>query len=211
MLRGLLLFAIVQLAGAADPNGVLLHPDDEFWKLRAPGVFQVVVTTTQGVFTIEARRESAPLGADRLYNLARAGFFDNSRFHRVAPGFVAQFGIPGDPAVAAVWRDRRIPADPERGSNTRGTVGFAMITPDARTTQLYINLADNLRNDYQGFAVFGRVVAGMEVVDRLYSGYGENSGGGMRAGRQAPLFEGGNAYLDAAFPKLDRLITAKIR
>jgi len=177
----------------------------------APAEFRVRFETSQGAFVIAVHREWAPNGADRFYDLVRAGYYDDSRFHRVVPGYIAQFGIAGDPKVAAVWRHRNAPTDPEHGTNTRGTVGFAMVTPDARTTQVYINLADNRRRiDGQGFAIFGEVVSGMDVVDRLYSGYGETSGGGLRAGKQDKLFEEGNAYLDAAFPKLDKLMRATI-
>lgn len=191
--------------------GYLLDPANAFWQQQAPETFQVRVETSRGAFTIEAHREWAPHGADRFYNLVRAGFFDDSRFFRIVPGYIVQFGIAGDPKIAAVWRDRTIAADPEHGSNMRGTVAFAMVTPDARATQIYINLADNRKRiDGQGFAVFGEVVDGMDAVDRLYGGYGETSGGGMRAARQEKLFEGGNAYLDAAFPKLDRLTAAKV-
>ena len=200
---------LVELLKITEPRAALRDPRNGYWAQKAPAVFQVKVATTKGEFTIEAHREWAPIGVDRLYNLVRAGFFDDSRFYRVVPNFIAQFGIAGEPDVAAVWRDERMAADPEHGSNTRGTIGYAMVTPDARTTQLYINVADNLRNDHQGFAILGRVVAGMDVVDRLYSGYGENSGGGMRAGKQARLFDG-RTYLDAEFPKLDRLIEAVI-
>jgi cyclophilin family peptidyl-prolyl cis-trans isomerase len=203
MLRGLVLLAFLE--------GALLNPKDPLWQQQAPAVFRATVATTKGAFTIEAHRAWAPNGVDRFYNLARAGFFDDSRFFRVVPGYIAQFGIAGDPAIAAVWRNRTIEPDPEHGSNTRGTIGFAMVTPDARTTQLYVNLADNLRNNGQGFTIIGEVVAGMDVVDGLYSGYGEASGGGMRAGKQARVFEGGNTYLDVAFPKLDRIVSAKIQ
>ena len=111
----------------------------------------------------------------------------------------------------AIWRSQAIADDPVVQSNTRGFIGYAMTGPNARTTQLYINLRDNsARNDPQGFAPIGKVVEGMEVVDQLYSGYGENSGGGMRAGKQARMFEGGNAWLDAQFPKLDKLVRARI-
>jgi homoserine O-acetyltransferase len=103
-----------------------------------------------------------------------------------------------------------MPDDPVRQGNVRGTIGYAMTGPDARTTQLYINLADNSRNDAQGFAAIGTVVEGMDVVDKLYSGYGENSGGGMRTGKQARMFEEGNAFLDADFPKLDRILTVRL-
>ncbi len=173
-------------------------------------MFDARVETSKGPFVIEMHRDWAPRGVDRFYNLARAGFFDDSRFFRVVPNFIAQFGIPGDPLAAAVWRDRRIADDSVRQSNVRGTIAFAMTGPDARTTQLFISLADNARLDAQGFAPIGRVIEGMAVVDSLYSGYGENSGGGMRAGRQAPLFSGGNAYLDRAYPRLDRLIRVTI-
>jgi cyclophilin family peptidyl-prolyl cis-trans isomerase len=183
-----------------------------FWQAGTPETFRVRFETSQGAFVIEAHRGWAPHGADRFYELVRARYFDDSRFHRVVPGYIAQFGIAGDPKVATAWRTRTIATDPEHGSNTRGTVGFAMITPEARTTQIYINLADNRKRiDGQGFAIFGEVVAGMDVVDRLYSGYAESSGGGLRAGKQDKLFESGNAYLDAAFPKLDRLISARVQ
>jgi len=191
-------------------RGLLLRPDDPFWAEPAPDVFRASFETTQGPFVIEAYRAWAPLGADRFYNLVRAGFFDDSRFFRVVPEFIAQFGIPGNPAVTRVWQDRTIPDDPERERNARGTIAFAMKGPDDRRTQLYINVRDNARNDGQGFAVLGRVIEGMEVVDRLYSGYGEGSGGGLRAGRQQRLFEEGNAYLDREFPKLDRILRATV-
>jgi homoserine O-acetyltransferase len=176
---------------------------------RAPDVFRLRFETTQGSFVVESRREWAPHGADRLFALTRAGFFDDSRFFRVRAGFIAQFGIPGDPTVAARWRAATIPDDPVRRSNTRGTVSYAMTGPGTRTTQLFINLADNRRLDAEGFAPIGTVVEGMEVVERLYAGYGEAAGGGMRGGRQGPLFEGGNAYLDGAYPRLDRLLRVR--
>jgi len=113
--------------------------------------------------------------------------------------------------VAAEWRERTIADDAVRQSNTRGTIAYAMTGPGKRTTQLYINLVDNRQLDAQGYAPIGRVSSGMEVVDSLYSGYGENSGGGMRAGRQAPLFEGGNQWLDGQYPKLDKLLAATVR
>lgn len=183
------------------------HP---LWRERVPSVFRVRVETTQGAFVVEVRRTWAPRGADRFYHLARAGYFDDSRFFRVRAGFIAQFGIPGDPAVATRWRAAAIPDDPVRRSNVRGTVSYAMTGPGTRTTQLFINLADNARLDAEGFAPLGVVIAGMDVVDRLYAGYGEAAGGGMRGGRQAPLFAGGNAYLDRTYPRLDRLRCARV-
>ena len=177
---------------------------------RAPEVFQVRFETSQGAFVVEAHREWAPQGVDRFHELVAAGFFDGSRFFRVVPGFIAQLGVAGDPKVTAAWKDRTIPDDPVRQSNTRGTIAYAMTGPNTRSTQLYVNLADNSRLDAQGFAPIGRVTSGMEVVDRLYAGYGETSGGGMRGGRQGKLLAEGNAWLDANFPKLDRLLRARI-
>jgi homoserine O-acetyltransferase len=193
-----------------DARAALLNPRDKFWSRRAPDVFRIKFETTKGEFVVESRREWAPRGADRFYNLARAGFFDDSRFFRVRAGFVAQFGIPGDPRVAAVWRDQAMADDPVRQSNTRGTVSYAMTGPGARTTQLFVNLDDNSRLDAEGFAPVGRVVEGMQVVDSLYAGYGESAGGGMRGGKQGPVFAGGNAYLDREFPKLDKLLKATV-
>jgi len=178
---------------------------------KRAAIFRVKFSTTKGDFTIEAHREWAPRGADRLYDLVQAHYFDDSRFHRVVANYIVQFGIAGDPKVAAAWRNASFPDDPVRQSNTRGTIAYAMTGPDTRTTQLYINLKDNTQLDAQGFAPIGKVVAGMEVVDALYSGYGETSGGGMRAGKQAPLFLGGNAYLDREFPNLDHLLHATIQ
>lgn len=189
----------------------LLHPSHPFWKQIAPAVFSIRLETTVGAIIIEAHRDWAPLGVDRAYNLVRAGFFDDSRFFRVRSGNIAQFGIPGDPAVGAVWKTQTIPDDPVRQSNLRGSVAFAMTGPHQRTTQLYINLRDNVQLDAEGFAPIGRVVQGFDALDKLYSGYGENAGGGMRGGKQAKMFEGGNAYLDREFPKLDKVLRATIR
>jgi homoserine O-acetyltransferase len=141
----------------------------------------------------------------------RTGFFDDSRFYRVRAGFIAQFGLPGEPRVTAVWVDRAMPDDPVVQSNTRGTIAYAMTGPDTRTTQLYINLADNSQLDEQGFAPIGRIVEGMEqVVDSLYAEYDEAAGGGMRGGQQGKIVAGGNAHLDAEFPNLDKLIKATV-
>lgn len=176
----------------------------------AQDAYRVEFQTTAGGFTIEAHRDWAPLGADRFRELVRTRYFDDSRFFRVVAGRWAQFGIAGDPKIAERWRRRTIGDDPVRESNTLGMVGFANTGPGTRSTQIYINLRDNSRLDAQGFAPFGKVVEGMDVVLKLYSGYGENSGGGMRAGRQDRMFQEGNAYLDREFPKLDRIVRARI-
>jgi len=181
--------------------------------LTAPATFVAEIETSAGGFAIEVVRAWAPLGADRFFTLVSCGYYDDSRFFRAVAGKWVQFGIAGDPAVARAWRGRVIADDPLVQPNRRGFVAFANTGPGTRATQVFVNLGDNsAQNDIEaGFAPFGRVVAGMEVVDRLYSGYGEGSGGGMRAGGQDGMFEGGNAWLDARFPRLDRLARAVIR
>jgi len=177
----------------------------------APANFQVRLDTTRGPIVIAVHRDWAPRGADRFYQLVTSGYFDHSDFFRVIAGRWAQFGIAADPAVAARWRDRTFPDDPPREPNLRGRVAFAFATRDGRTTQVFINLRDNSGTlDRQGFAPFGEVVEGMDVADRLYSGYGENAGGGIRAGHQQELFAGGAAYLAAHFPLLDRIRRAEV-
>ena len=178
--------------------------------VRAPQLSHVRIETTKGAFVFEVHRDWAPLGADHLITLVRAGFFDDSRFFRVRAHYIAQFGIAGNPAVSREWKDRYFPDDSVRTSNVRGTFAFAMTGPNLRNTQVYINLVDNRQLDAQGFAPVGRVIEGMEVVDSLYSGYGEDAGGGLRLGKQARMLSEGNAHLDADFPKLDRLIRASI-
>jgi len=193
-----------------DSRAVLMNPKHELWSRRSPDVFKVRMETSRGNIVIEVHRDWAPLGADRFHNLVRSGFFDDSRFFRVRPGFIAQFGIPGDPAIASAWKDQAMRDDPVKESNTRGSIAYAMTGPNTRTTQLYINLSDNSRLDRDGFAPIGRVVEGMDVADRIYSGYGEDAGGGMRGGKQGMIFEGGNPYLDRQFPDLDKLIRVTV-
>ena len=159
---------------------------------------------------LEVRREWAPQGADRFYNLVRAGYYDQVRFHRVIKDKWAQFGVNGDPKISNIWRTRTIPDDPRGQSVTRGRVAFAFAVPNGRTTQIYISLRDNSYQDEQGFVPFGEVVEGMDVADALNAEYGESSGGGIRAGRQQPLFDRGNAYLDREYPRLDRLLRARV-
>jgi cyclophilin family peptidyl-prolyl cis-trans isomerase len=189
----------------------LRSPGDPLWLRPAPETYRVRVESTKGVFVMEVTRSLAPLGADRFYHLVESGFYDNSRFFRVVLGRFAQFGIAGDAAIAQIWRKAEFPDDKESASNARGWFAFAMTGPGARTTQIYICTSDSMkRQDGDGFAPFGQVIEGMDVVDALYSGYGERSGGGMRAGHQDKLFEEGNAYLDREFPLLDRLTRAQI-
>jgi homoserine O-acetyltransferase len=177
----------------------------------APDRYHVQLDTSRGTIVIEVIRDWAPLGADRFHALVGAGYYDDTRFFRVVAGRWAQFGINGKPEVAKAWRERAIPDDPRKQSNVRGTVTFAFAVPNGRTTQVYIALADlSEPQDAQGFAPFGRVVEGMDVADALNSEYGESSGSGIRAGRQQPLFDGGNAYLDREFPRLDKLLRARV-
>jgi cyclophilin family peptidyl-prolyl cis-trans isomerase len=180
-------------------------------RVQAPDQFTAAFHTSKGDFAVEVHRDWAPIGADRFYNLVRSGFFDDQRFFRVRAAFIAQFGLNGDPAVIAAWKGATIRDDPVKESNLRGTIAYAMTGPDTRTTQVYISLVDNRQLDAQGFAPFGRVAPGdMAVVDAIYSGYGEDAGGGVRGGKQGPIESGGNAWLDANFPKLDRIISARI-
>ena len=202
--------------GSAPPSGgparsILLDPEHGAWAVNAPDLFRVRFETSKGDFVLEVNRRWAPRGADRFYNLVRLGFYDDTRFYRVREGFIAQFGLSGDPEVNAVWYARAMPDDTVLRSNTRGMVSYAMLeAPNSRTTQLYINLDDNSRLDDQGFAPLARVVEGMAVIDSLYAGYDERAGGGMRGGNQGRIVDGGNAYLDAEFPLLDRVVTARI-
>jgi homoserine O-acetyltransferase len=183
-----------------------------FSHLRTPQVFRVKFHTTAGNFIIEAHRDWSPHGADRFFDLVRRKYYDDSRFFRVVPGRWVQFGINGDPKIAQQQRLITIPDDTLKQHNTRGFVAFSNTGPNTRSTQVYINLGDNsARNDSEAaFAPFGQVVEGMEVVEKIYGGYGEHSGGGMRAGHQDEMFAGGNAYLDREFPKLDKLFRATI-
>jgi peptidyl-prolyl cis-trans isomerase A (cyclophilin A) len=172
--------------------------------------FDVRFDTTKGAIVIAVHRDWGPHGADRFNELVTSGYFDDSRFFRVVKGQWAQFGINRDPQVSTAWRTRTIPDDPRAQSNTRGRVAFAFAVPNGRTTQIYISLRDNSYQDEQGFVPFGEVVAGMDVADSLNGEYGETSGGGIRAGKQQPLFDGGNVYLDRTYPRLDRLLRARV-
>lgn len=207
-------FVLSFLAGSAFLGATsatpLFDPSAPFWSEQAPQLFRSRFTTSEGVFIVEVRRDQAPIGVDRFYNLVQAGFYDDSRFFRVRERYIAQFGIAGDPAVSSVWRDLAIADDPVRATNSRGAIAYAMTGPNTRTTQIYINLVDNTHFDDQGFAPLGEVVEGMDVVDRLYSGYGESAGGGMRLGQQGKMFEEGNDHLDRSYPLLTQLIDAEV-
>ena len=210
--RALVGSILIVLAGAllvTAGEEALLKP--ESLNETAPESFRVKVTTTKGDFVIEVHREWAPIGADRFYNLVKNGYYDDIAFFRVLDGFMAQFGIHGDPAVAAIWSEANIKDDPVKQSNTRGFVTYAKKNiPDSRSTQLFINFGDNSSNlDPIGFAPFGQVVEGMEVVDELYSGYGEGAPRG-RGPNQMKIISDGNEYLQENFPNLDYIKKAVI-
>ena len=179
---------------------------------KAPERFRVRLDTTKGAIVIDCTRAWAPLGADRFYTLVTAGYYDDTALFRVVKGKWAQFGINGLPEVAKAWRNRTIADDPFAGqSNVKGTVAFAFAKKDGRTTQVFFNLVDNSKtHDKEPFVVFGKVVQGLDVMDKLHDGYGESALGGIRAGKQEPLFKQGNAYLRANFPNLDYIRTARV-
>lgn len=176
---------------------------------KAPETFKAQFDTTKGKFTVEVTRSLAPNGADRFYNLVRSGYFKDIAFFRVIPGFMCQFGINGDPAVSAKWREANITDDPVKGSNTRGTITFATAGPNTRTTQFFINFADNANLDGMGFSPFGKVVEGMDVVDKINGEYGEGAPSGRGPSQQRLQMEG-NAYLKKSFPNLDYIKSATI-
>ena len=202
---------IPQLSPRATQRSDLLHPDRPEVNRRAPEVNIVRLDTTTGVVRLEMRRAWAPHGVDRVYNLVRSGYYDDTAVFRIRAGTWAQFGINGDPRIAQLWRARTIPDDPRVLSNVRGTVAFAFKDPGGRTTQVFVNLRDNsVTHDAEPFVPFARVIEGMAAADAWYAEYGERAGGGIRAGRQDPVFFGGNEYLRREFPRLDYIRRARI-
>ncbi len=176
---------------------------------KAPDKYKVKFVTTKGDVVIEVTRDWAPKGADRFYNLVKLGYFEDIAFFRVIDNFMAQFGIHGEPKVNAAWRKARIDDDKAKESNKRGYVTFATSGPNSRTVQMFINFKDNTMLDSQGFSPFGKVVKGMDVVDKLYKGYGEGAPRGR--GPSQPLVQRrGNAYLQKDFPKLDYIKSASL-
>lgn len=179
-------------------------------KETAPPAYKVRFDTSAGVFVIQVNREWAPLGADRFYNLVKNGFYDDARFFRAISGFMVQFGINGDPAVSSAWRNARIGVDPVKQSNKSMFITYAMgASPDTRTTQVFINYRNNGNLDAMGFAPFGEVTEGKDVVNKIYTGYGEGAPRG-RGPEQGRAQAEGNAYLTKEFPKLDFIKKATI-
>ncbi len=186
---------------SAGPHPSLLNPKS--LRATAPAIFKAKFTTSVGDFVVEVHRDWAPLGADRVYNLVRNGYFNNAAFFRVITGFVAQFGLSANPAVNKAWKEATLKDDPVTQSNKRGTLVFADAGPNTRTTQLFINFADNSRLDAKGFAPFGTVTEGMDVVDKIFAGYRDQPD-------QDQISEKGDAYLKANFPFIDRIKLARI-
>ena len=195
--------AAAQGAAPLSPAAKLRNPAT--LKEIAPAMYKVKFDTSAGVFVVRVHRDWAPLGADRFYNLVKNGFYDDVRFFRVLDGFMAQFGMSGNPGIQAAWRNQQLKDDPVKQSNKRGYVTFATAGPNSRTTQVFINFDDNASLDAQGFAPFGQVVEGMNVVDKLYSGYGRNN-----VPDQGRITTEGNAYLTKSYPKLDYIKKATI-
>lgn len=217
-LRATLLLLLVTACGGEPPAD---RPDDEATRPRspifyprrlterAPDEFRARFETPEGEFVIAVHRAWAPNGADRFYNLVKNGFYDDARVYRVIDGFMAQFGLHADPLVSYQWRNAVLVDDPVVQSNTRGRVSFAKGGANSRTTEVFVNYRDNSALDAQGFSPFGEVVEGMDVVDRFHSGYGDGPPRGDGP-YQAQVQAQGNAYLDAEFPELDRIVRARV-
>ncbi|MEO6443661.1 MAG: peptidylprolyl isomerase [Gemmatimonadaceae bacterium] len=202
------LLAVAACGGEAKPGSEsALPPASE--DSRAPDVFRVHFETSKGSFVLQAHRRWAPRGVDRLHQLVTSGFFDNTRFFRAVSGFMVQFGVHGDPAVNSAWEKLNIRDDSVTQSNQRGTMSFAMGGPDTRTTQVFINLVDNTPLNGMGFAPVGVVVEGMDVVDSLYTGYGDGPPAGFGPDQMRIMSEG-NAYLEREYPRLDFIRSARI-
>lgn len=190
--------------GSGSTNATLTDP--AALTAKAPAVYKATFTTTKGAFVVTVHRAWAPLGADRFYNLVKAGFYDGQRLFRVVPDFVVQWGISGDPEISSAWQNATIPDDPVKHSNTADTIAFATGGPDTRTTQVFVNLRDNASSlDSQGFAPFGQVTSGFAVLGRLYSGYDDQP-----TNAQAEIQAQGESFLAKTYPKLDRILSARI-
>ncbi len=217
LLCALGLFTTFAVAQAEDTNAIVkpaaaapTFTDPSKLTEKAPETFKAQFITTKGNFTIEVTRSLSPHGADRFYNLVRSGYFKDVAFFRVVSGFMCQFGMHGDPAVTEKWGDARIQDDPVVGSNKRGTITFAMGGPNTRSTQFFINFGDNTRLDSMGFSPFGKVVEGMDVVDKINGEYGDMPQQGGSGPNPGLIAQQGNAYLKKDFPNLDYIKSATI-
>jgi peptidyl-prolyl cis-trans isomerase A (cyclophilin A) len=204
VLSGAACLALMTCSPASEPK------KEETKSETAPAVFQVNLDTSKGAVTIEVHRDWAPIGADHFYSLVKSGFYNDDRFFRVVRNFVVQFGINGDSARNRTWSEVSLPDDPVKESNTRGTLTYATRGPNTRTTQLFINLGDNSSLDGRGFAPFGKVTAGMDVVESFYGSYGDMPPGGQGPD-PAQIELQGNSYLDNHFPRLDYIKKATVQ
>jgi len=201
-MKNIWLFVLLLAEPAVYAQTALKNPSA--LKERAPAIYKVNFDTSAGVFEVEVHTDWAQNGADRFYNLVKNGYYDGCRFFRVVPGFMVQFGINGNPAIQGNWENANIPDEPVKLGNTRGFISFAKSSaPNSRTTQVFINFKDNSALNRQGFAPFGKVTSGMEVVDKIYSAYGQRPD-------QGRIQAEGNAYLTKNFPKLDYIKKATI-
>jgi peptidyl-prolyl cis-trans isomerase A (cyclophilin A) len=185
----------------------LMHPAT--LNAKGPDVYEVTFTTTKGNFVVQVNRAWAPIGADRFYNLVKHHFYTDASFFRVLPGFVVQFGLSANPQISQIWQNANIKDDRVTQSNKPGFLTFATAGPNTRTTQIFINLGDNAQLDSMGFAPFGQVTSGMDVVAKLYSGYGEGAPSG-RGPDQGLISSQGKPYLDKGFPNLDSIKMATV-
>jgi peptidyl-prolyl cis-trans isomerase A (cyclophilin A) len=199
----------VLLLLAAQDKPSLRDPKSPAVTLTAPAEFKVKLETSKGDLVIKVVRDWAPKGADRFFSLVKNGYYDECRFYRVLPKYIAQVGIHGDPKIAGAWHEAPIDDDPVKQKNTRGRVTFAKGGPNSRTTNIFLNLRDSTSLDSQGFAPIGEVVEGMDVADQLHSGYGDGAPKG-RGPSQKRIYEEGNAWLQKDFKDLDFIKTAKV-
>jgi peptidyl-prolyl cis-trans isomerase A (cyclophilin A) len=200
------------LAAAALTTGCSKQPEPAAPASKpehAPDIFRVKFETSKGDFVVQVNKEWAPFGSDRFFELVQSNFFTGARFFRAVRGFMVQFGLSGEPKASALWMVARIPDDPVKQSNRKGRITYAMRGAGTRTTQMFINLVDNVRLDKDGFAPFGEVVSGMEVVERLYTGYGDGPPRG-NGPTQDLIQTQGNAYLEREFPRLDYIKKASV-
>lgn len=180
-----------------------LDPSNPVFKEKAPAEFRVRFLTSKGEFDVKVTRSWSPNGADHFHGLVKSGFYNGTKFFRVVPGFMAQIGIHGDPRVAAKFSNWNISDDPVKGSNTRGMLTYAKSGPNTRSTQIFLNFGDNSRLDADGFPPFGVVTEGMDVVDLINAEYRERPD-------QGTIQKSGNLYLDTEFPRLDKIVSARI-
>ena len=203
---------LVALASCASPPPPLNLPGDPFFSAVAPDSFDVQMETTKGPLVVRVKRDWAPRGADRFHALVRGGYYDGQAFFRVIRGFVAQFGLHGDTAVSAAWKENRLPDDSVRAENVRGTLSYARAGANTRSTQLFFNLGDNRRLDAAngfGFAPIGRVVEGLPVLDQINAEY-SGPAGDQAGPNQDSIAVRGDAYLLERFPRLDRIERARV-